>query len=159
MRTPILFASLIGIGATGFAFAGEAADIAAIKHERCEMAGRNMEMTMCMGRELEESDARLNLVYSTLVRALARPQSLQQVQRTWIAFRDAECRFQNEAMEGGSGYRFAVDLCLTKITEQRIAELERVQPCNGCVEFKPAFYGSKGYQLPPRPKFGKSPGE
>jgi uncharacterized protein YecT (DUF1311 family) len=153
MRTAVLFAFLLGIASGEFACAGESADIAAVKHERCEMAGRNMEMTMCMGRELKESDARLNLVYGTLVKALARPQSLQQVQRTWIAFRDAECKFQNEAMEGGSGYRFAMDLCLTNITEQRIAELERVQPCNGCVEFKPAFYGSKGYQLPPRAAF------
>jgi uncharacterized protein YecT (DUF1311 family) len=155
----ILFACLVGAASCLPAFADDRPvaprDIAAIKQERCEMAGTNLEMTRCMHRELEDSDARLNLVYGTLIKALAKPQALQQAQRTWIAFRDAECRFQNEAMQGGSVYRFSNDLCLMQLTEQRIEVLERVQPCNGCVEFRSEFYGSKGYRLPPRAGLAK----
>jgi len=163
MRLLMLLACAAGFGLALPAFADDAAgpqaDIATVKHERCEMAGGNATMSLCMHRELEESDARLNLVYAGLFKALAQPQGLQQAQRAWIAFRDAECKFQNEAMQGGSAYRFSTDLCLVQITEQRIAELERVQPCNGCVEFKPAFYGSKGYRLPPRARFVMPPAE
>jgi hypothetical protein len=58
-------------------------------------------------------------------------------------------------MQGGSAYRFSNDLCLMQLTEQRIEVLERVQPCNGCVEFRSEFYGSKGYRLPPRAGLAK----
>lgn len=111
---------------------GQQTDMASIKHEHCEESN-NLENTFCMSRELNESDARLNVVYKTLMYALAKPQGLQSAQRAWIVFRDAECKFQNEAMQGGSGYKFSMDLCLMQLTEQRISALEAVRPCNGCV--------------------------
>lgn len=137
-------------------------DMASVKHEHCE-EGKMVETTFCMSRELKESDTRLNVVYGILIRALAKPQLLQSAQRTWIAFRDAECMFQNEAMQGGSGYNFSMDLCLMQLTEQRIATLEAVQPCNGCVEFKPEFYKlNEVFGFPERkrvPASGKPGGE
>lgn len=125
-------------------------DMASIKHDHCEESN-NLENTFCMSRELEESDRRLNVVYKTLMAALVKPQSLQSVQRAWIAFRDAECKFQNEAMQGGSGYNFSMYLCLMQITEKRITALEEVRPCNGCVQFKDEFYRTqKGFSFPER---------
>jgi uncharacterized protein YecT (DUF1311 family) len=117
-------------------------DMALIKHYHCEESN-NVENTFCMSRELEESDRRLNVVYNTLMYALAKPRGLQSAQRAWILFRDAECKFKNEAMQGGSGYKFSMDLCLMQLTEQRISALEAVRPCNGCVEFKDEFYGTR----------------
>lgn len=121
-----------------------------------------VENTFCMSRELKESDTRLNVVYGIVIRALAKPQLLQSAQRTWIAFRDAECMFQNEAMQGGSGYNFSMDLCLMQLTEQHIATLEAVKPCNGCVEFKSEFYKlNKVFGFPERkrvPASGKPGG-
>lgn len=114
-------------------------DMASIKQKHCEKSN-NLGGTFCMSRELEESDKRLNVVYKILVNALAKPQGLQSAQRAWIAFRDAQCRFRNEAQQGRSGYGFSMDLCLMQMTEQRISALEDVSPCNGCVEFKDEFY-------------------
>jgi len=122
-----------------------------------------VENTFCMSRELNESDTRLNVVYGTLMHALAKPQGLQSAQRTWIGFRDAECKFRNEAMQDGSGYNFSMDLCLMQLTEERITALEAVTPCNGCVAFKPEFYAlSKVFSFPERkriPASGKPDGE
>lgn len=131
------------------------ADMAEIKHQHCEDQLRNLNMTFCMSREREESDQRLNVVYQTLMHSLVKPQSLQKVQRAWIAFRDAECKFQNESMQGGSGYNFSMDLCLVQLTEQRIAALERVRPCNGCVEFK-AGIDQKDFDFPARKRIPAS---
>lgn len=112
--------------------------------------GNMLQMSVCMSREAKESDARLNLVYARLMEALAKPRSLQAVQRRWIAFRDAECAFQTEATQGGSIHNFSVDLCRMQLTEQRIATLEDIQPCNGCVEFKARYAGSEEFSLPKR---------
>ena len=125
-------------------------DMASIKQEHCE-ENNNLESTFCMSRELKESGTRLNVVYKTLMSALSKPQGLQRAQRAWIVFSDAECKFQNAAMHGGSGYNFSMDLCLMQLTEQRISVLETVRPCNGCVEFKDEFYRTgKGYSVPER---------
>ncbi|MCC7596247.1 DUF1311 domain-containing protein [Janthinobacterium sp. FW305-129] len=125
-------------------------DMASIKQEHCE-ENNNLWGTLCMSRELKESDTRLNIVYKTLMSALAKPQGLQRAQHAWLVFRNAECTFHNAAMDGGSSYHFSMDLCLMQLTEQRISVLETVRPCNGCVEFKDEFYGNgKGFSLPER---------
>lgn len=125
-------------------------DMASIKQENCE-ENNNLESTFCMSRELKESDMRLNVVYKILMSALTKPQGLHRAQRAWIVFRDAECKFQNAAMHGGSSYNYSMDLCLMQLTEQRISVLETIRPCNGCVEFKDEFYGKgKGFSLPER---------
>ncbi|MCS0631892.1 lysozyme inhibitor LprI family protein [Telluria mixta] len=126
-------------------------DIAGQKHERCEDAGLMIEISACMHLELAESDARLDLVYTLLRNALARPDGLARAQRAWHAYRDAQCTFENEGLEGGSAQPFSTDLCRTRLAERRIAELEEVMPCNGCVEFKSEYYGiGKGFVLPRR---------
>ena len=108
------------------------------------------DMTECIAREFKESDARLNLVYQTLMKSLATPSYLQRAQRAWITFRDEQCAFENEALLGGSAHRFSSMLCLIRLTEHRITQLELVQPCNGCVKFKPEFYGNRRFGFPRR---------
>jgi hypothetical protein len=74
-------------------------------------------------------------------------------QRAWQGYRDAQCTFENEGLEGGSAQPFSADLCRTRLAERRIVELEQVIPCNGCVEFKPEYdkaKAGKAFTLPPR---------
>lgn len=124
-------------------------DIALQKQEHCG-DGNMLQMSLCMSREAKESDERLNLVYARLMEVLAKPRSLQRVQRRWIAFRDAECAFRTEASTGGSVHNFSLDLCRMQLTEQRIATLEHVRPCAGCIEFKTRYAGQEEFSLPPR---------
>ncbi len=126
-------------------------NLARLKQEHCS-DGNMMQMSLCMSREANESDARLNIVYARLMEALRDPRGLRLAQRAWIAYRDAECRFRNEATKGGSIHGFATHLCLMQLTEQRISVLEDVRPCNGCVEFKARYHDDKpgGFILPKR---------
>ena len=133
-----------------FGKTGEApGDIASEKRSLCDH-GTMLDMSQCIHRELRESDARLNLVYQALMKALAEPRPLQKAQRAWLAFRDAQCAFDSEALKGGSARPYSLKLCLIVLAEQRIAALEQVQPCNGCVLFKDEFYGRDGFRLPKR---------
>jgi uncharacterized protein YecT (DUF1311 family) len=139
------FGADAGAGATAGTAAGA---IAAAKVARCS-DGTMTAMSQCLERERQESDTRLNVVYRALGQALAEPARLKDAQRAWIAFRDLECRFRR-LNEGGSLQGFSANACLVDLTEKRIAELEAVQPCEGCIAFKPAFAGKGAYRLPPR---------
>ena len=129
--------------------------IALQKQQHCG-DGNMLQMSMCMSREAKESDERLNLVYGRLMEALAKPRSLREVQRKWIAFRDAECKFRTEASQGGSIHNFSLDLCRTQLTEQRIATLESIRRCETCVEFKAGYAGPEGFSLPRRSRIPAS---
>lgn len=153
IRSSLAVLACLGLLVTHVARAAADPDIAEQKHARCEDAGPMIEITACMHRELEESDARVDLVYTLLRNALARPDGLVSAQRAWQAYRDAQCTFENEGLEGGSAQPFSADLCRTRLAERRIVELEQVIPCNGCVEFKPEYYkakAGKAFTLPPR---------
>jgi uncharacterized protein YecT (DUF1311 family) len=139
------------------ATSGPPDDVAMLKQQHCG-DGNMMQMNLCMGREAKESDQRLNLVYAKLIGALAEPRSLQAAQRAWIAFRDAECKFKTAASTGGSMHNFSVTLCLMQLTEQRIAALEEIRPCNGCVRFKRRYDTDRpeAFRLPPRKRIPAS---
>lgn len=137
------------------AASGTSDDIAVLKQQHCG-DGTMMQMNLCMSREAKESDERLNLVYARLMEALAEPRSLRAAQRAWIAFRDAECKFQTAASKGGSIHNFSVTLCLMQLTEQRIAALEDIRPCNGCVQFKRSYDQPEAFRLPQRQRIPAS---
>jgi uncharacterized protein YecT (DUF1311 family) len=151
IRSLLAALACLGLLVTHVARAAADTDIAEQKHERCEEAGPMIAISACMHRELAESDARVDLVYTLLRNALARPGGLVSAQRAWHAYRDAQCTFENEGLEGGSAQPFSTDLCRTRLAERRIAELEQIMPCNGCIEFKPEYDGiDKRFVLPPR---------
>ena len=51
-------------------------------------------------------------------------EKLREAQRAWIPFRDAACAVEGWPMRGGSAEPLLVYGCLTKLTEQRISDLE-----------------------------------
>lgn len=96
-------------------------------------------MTTCLGNELAYFDDMLNVEYAR-VRDLAREldraangtsldatsvaDRLIQMQRTWIAFRDATCAFEERQYDGGTiGQLVYVD-CLTTLTAEQTFRLQ-----------------------------------
>jgi uncharacterized protein YecT (DUF1311 family) len=96
-------------------------------------------MTICLGSELAYFDDLLNVEYAR-VRDLAREQDkaangtsfddtsvadrLLQMQRAWIAYRDAACAFEERQYEGGTiGQLVHVD-CLTTLTAEQAFRLQ-----------------------------------
>ena len=90
------------------------------------MAQSQMEMSAQAGSALQKSDAQLNAVYNKLRAKIsdAGKKSLQTAQQSWLRFRDQECEFETMGTVGGSIHSMIVAICLTRLTDQRIKDLE-----------------------------------
>jgi uncharacterized protein YecT (DUF1311 family) len=95
--------------------------------------------TACQDRELGYWDGRLNAAYQALLsrhqaedketRALGlsgplQADSLREMQRAWIPYRDAACAYELSAWAGGSGGGPAHLGCLMRLTGQQALALE-----------------------------------
>ena len=101
-----------------------AADNAALK--TCmDSANSTADMVNCNAKQTKVQDDRLNRAYKTALAAQEGPrkQQLQDLQRLWIKYRDANCAFAGSATGGtidqvnGSG-------CVLDMTQTRAQELE-----------------------------------
>jgi uncharacterized protein YecT (DUF1311 family) len=120
LRVPFVASALL-LALCGSA---SAADNAALK--KCmDGANTTADMVSCNAKEAKVQDERLNKAYKTALAAQegARKQQLQDVQRLWIKYRDANCSFAGSATGGtidqvnGSG-------CLLDLSQTRAQELE-----------------------------------
>ena len=120
LRVPFVASALL-LALCGSA---SAADNAALK--KCmDGANTTADMVSCNAKEAKVQDERLNKAYKTALAAQegARKQQLQDVQRLWIKYRDANCSFAGSATGGtidqvnGSG-------CLLDMTQTRAQELK-----------------------------------
>lgn len=86
-------------------------------------------MHNCIGAEFRRQDARLNLVYSNLLKRLPKPRQdlLRAAELHWIAFRDANCAFYDDA-DGGTAATLAAASCGLRMTAERADELDRPFP-------------------------------
>jgi len=91
-------------------------------------------MNICADADFKASDARLNADYHEIMKrlsgdAIAR-KLLQEAQRAWIAFRDAECKFSSSGVEGGSIYPLVYSGCLQTLTDARVKQLGSYLKCD-----------------------------
>ena len=95
------------------------------------MAQSQMEMNAQAGSALQKSDAQLNAVYNKLRARIADAgkQKLQAAQQSWLRFRDQECEFETSGTLGGSIHSMMVAVCLTRLTDQRAKDLDRLLNC------------------------------
>lgn len=89
------------------------------------------EMNAQARAEFERADAELNKTYKALLARLSDAESkkkLEESQRAWIAFRDAEASFAADQVRGGSAAPVLRYMSMTESTEQRIKQLKSVPP-------------------------------
>ena len=101
-----------------------AADNPALK--KCmDSANTTVDMVTCNTKEAKVQDTRLNRAYKTALAAQEGPrkQQLQDVQRLWIKYRDANCAFAGSAT-GGSIDQVNGSGCVLDMTQTRAQELE-----------------------------------
>ncbi len=93
----------------------------------------NNGMKQCAWAAYDAADKLLNKMYQDLSKgwigvdepdATERRKRLVNAQRTWVAFRDAECSLQATEMLGGSGEGLLQGGCLYTITAERAKQLE-----------------------------------
>ncbi|MEO8491520.1 lysozyme inhibitor LprI family protein [Pseudomonas sp.] len=92
-------------------------------------ANSDSEMVACNAKELRVQDARLNKAYQAVIKFEEgeKKQQLQDVQRLWIKYRDANCGFMGSA-SGGTIDRVNGAACMVDMTQTRAAELESLLP-------------------------------
>ncbi|QXH80304.1 lysozyme inhibitor LprI family protein [Pseudomonas salmasensis] len=101
-----------------------AVDNAALK--TCmDSANSTADMVNCNAKQTKVQDDRLNRAYKTALAAQegARKQQLQDVQRLWIKYRDANCAFAGSAT-GGTIDQVNGTGCVLDMTQTRAQELE-----------------------------------
>jgi len=88
-------------------------------------AGSTADETRCFFQEAQVADRELNLVYNKIRTALSPTdqKKLQEAQRLWVQFRDANCAAERELYDGGSAAPMVYQACLGADARQRTAEL------------------------------------
>jgi uncharacterized protein YecT (DUF1311 family) len=95
------------------------------------VAQSQMELNNQAGEGLRKSDDRLNAAYRQLQAKIsdAGKAKLQAAQQSWLRFRDEECAFETSGTVGGSIHGMMVAICQTRLTDQRVKDLERLLNC------------------------------
>jgi uncharacterized protein YecT (DUF1311 family) len=95
-------------------------------------------MNQCASKEYAALDADLNVQYKAQMSYLTNPvqkKALQDAQKKWIAFRDADCLYQvGKRQDGGSIWPLAQAQCLSAQTKVRVEQLKAYTACRdeGC---------------------------
>nr|WP_281390454.1 lysozyme inhibitor LprI family protein [Paracoccus amoyensis] len=99
-------------------------------------------MSMCLGQEYDIWDAKLNEAYQSLLSdaeatdkemaelgsaAEKQVPHLRDMQRNWIAFRDAACGYERSRWGGGTGGGPAATECMMRLTAQQFFWLQKYQ--------------------------------
>ncbi|MGQ9652937.1 MAG: lysozyme inhibitor LprI family protein [Thermodesulfobacteriota bacterium] len=101
----------------------------------CE--GTTVQITACLEREYGELDSRLNRLYTRILDGLGPPgkrvdpigepdtrELFVNAQRTWLAFRDQECKARQSYFSEGSMGKVELMECRIELTKDRITLLE-----------------------------------
>lgn len=91
----------------------------------CRDAGSNAEVTQCFVTASQAADKQLNEVYARVRQVLSpdEQEQLQEAQRLWVKFRDANCTAERSLYGGGTAAPMVYEACLEADTRQRITEL------------------------------------
>jgi uncharacterized protein YecT (DUF1311 family) len=89
-----------------------------------QAAGVTANVISCINTELSLQDKQLNTNYKLLKEGLDnnRQQQLLEVQRLWLKYRDANCKFHDDP-NGSSLQKILAQSCFLRLTAQRAQEL------------------------------------
>jgi uncharacterized protein YecT (DUF1311 family) len=120
-------ALLAGTLAAASARAGEPQFSPALDTCLDKAKGVTADMVDCIGAEIAVQDKRLNDAYKAAIAKLTprRQKELQGVQRLWLQFRDANCKFAYDP-DGGTMAHVESTGCIMSMTAERAQELEAI---------------------------------
>lgn len=101
--------------------------------ENCANATDQSSMDECSSNSFKAADTELNAVYKQINQRLQDnadgKQLLVTAQRSWLAFRDSECKFTASGVTGGSAYPMIYANCLAGLTTTRTKDLKEYLKC------------------------------
>lgn len=119
--------------------AAAAADIDAVCYTACEESTTsNPEYKACLARAADAADAKLNAAYKALQSAVRRGakemgqapdiqlDALVTAQKKWIAYRDANCTFEDQLAFGGTSIGGNYSACLCALSLERAQDFTRI---------------------------------
>ena len=82
-------------------------------------------------QQFRTADRALNTQYTATMTSLSAPTRLllRDAQRTWITFRDQQCRYEASGVRGGSVFPMIQSQCLARMTTERTRDLRRLSQC------------------------------
>lgn len=99
----------------------------------CDNATNQATMNQCASLQQAAADKELNTLYQQITSRLkGNPDGkklLVGAQRSWVAFRDAECQFSASGVEGGSVYPLIYSNCVTQLTKARVETFKTYLKC------------------------------
>ena len=97
----------------------------------CEEPMTQTAMNVCSYRKYLRADITLNQTWSQVAERYRDENgqtdtwnAILKAQRSWLAYRDAECAVQRDRFEGGSIAPLIANSCLFTLTEQRTEQLQ-----------------------------------
>jgi len=92
---------------------------------KCSEGGQ-AQMNICLEKEYERIDNRLNALYKQLLNSLENPKKLKEAQKAWIRFRNLDCDYASSGiLKEGSYYYYSQTACYIDQTEKRIRDLQK----------------------------------
>ncbi|UVL00322.1 lysozyme inhibitor LprI family protein [Pseudomonas sp. B21-048] len=89
----------------------------------CANATDQTTMNQCAAQQSKTADKELNALYQQITARLKDSPEAKKLlvgaQRSWIAFRDNECKFSASGVAGGSMYPLIYSHCTTELTKAR----------------------------------------
>ncbi|ANV25157.1 urease-associated protein [Rhizobium sp. S41] len=110
----------------------------AAQEPNCKEPQTQADMTICAGKDYEKADKELNVAYQKLRKLLIErdkaadadgkgaTDALVTAQRTWVAFRDANCALAGFQARGGSMEPMLISSCLAETSGKRAEELRQL---------------------------------
>jgi uncharacterized protein YecT (DUF1311 family) len=98
----------------------------------CKSPETQAALDVCAGMELRDADKELNRVHRALGKELAEASAktaFDEAEKTWEAYRDAECKFESSGVAGGSAEHMVVAYCQAQRARTRTAVLKRILNC------------------------------
>lgn len=97
----------------------------------CADPKTQMGASICAGLALNAAEVELAAAYKQLLARLtpASKERLQASQRAWLGFREAECVYRSNGVDGGFMRPTIVAKCAAELTEDRITRLTAVPAC------------------------------
>ena len=88
----------------------------------CDNATDQATMNQCAAQQNKAADKELKSTPDS-------KKLLVGAQRSWVAFRDAECKFSSAGVEGGSAYPLIYSNCVTELTKARVQTFKNYLKC------------------------------
>ena len=97
------------------------------KQLSCDDPQTQQALNRCAFQTFSQANRQLNTTYRRLLPNLSeqRRRLLREAQQAWVTYRDRECRFYDSSAEGGSLQPLLRSGCKTRLTRDRIQQLDR----------------------------------